>query len=125
MLSTPPGQPSTPIRLPGASAAPTTSRCPPRPRGEAEGSEGEDETMATIGYERKEAMAARLLATADSIGEAANFVDELARDELAIVQAEDVACDTILIAGALVGRAMRTLAMRLDRAAAVKHAKDN
>jgi hypothetical protein len=78
-----------------------------------------------FGREEKQAMAQRLIAAADVLGRAIAEIEGLERLDLPTVEAEADAADRIVIDGPDIGRALRTIAMRLDRSAAVKAAKDD
>lgn len=70
--------------------------------------------------ENAELMAQRLLRAAAMLGEIQNDLDNLARDGAAQITAEQESYETIILTGADVMYALRSLAMRFDRAALAK-----
>jgi len=70
-----------------------------------------------ITLENAEKVAQELLETADQIGKIMKNVDGMARANYAAIKSEPTAYEIIILGGSDLQHAMRTLAMRLDRAA--------
>jgi hypothetical protein len=62
---------------------------------------------------------------ADALGLAMRAIDEMGRDALDVIQGAPDECDAIVIQGDDLRRALRTVAMRLDRAVMVRNGKDD
>lgn len=69
---------------------------------------------------QQEQTAIELMTAAAALGQAIQIIDDLARTNPDVIEAEAPSADTALIEGERVMMALRTLAMRLDRAA-VEH----
>ena len=68
-----------------------------------------------IGFEEKRWMALILNQAADALGHACNVVDEMARRDIETVRSSSEAADLVIVDGADVIKALRTLAMRYER----------
>jgi len=80
----------------------------------------ETNDIAGISSERAETTAQKLLQLSDNLVDTLNVVDGMAREGWAAINNEMQAYETIIFKGGDVIKALRTLAMRLDRAALIK-----
>lgn len=67
-----------------------------------------------IGYEEKRLMALILNTAADALGHASNVVEDMANRDIETVRAESKAADKVVIDGAAVIKALRTLVRRYE-----------
>ena len=76
--------------------------------------------MEILSVETAESVARELLRSAVALGSAINSIEQLAKANADSIRQEPVAYETAVLVGQDVIQALKTLAMRLDRAALAK-----